>query len=81
MSIRASSQHIIARKGVNVIGSFIGNNVLQAVANGLNSGMLDFEYMITHKLSFDQFDEDWKRCETERRWKSYCIHRGLPGES
>ena len=72
------SQHIIARKGANVIGSFIGNNVLQAVANGPNSGMLDFEYMITHKPSFDQFDEGLEAMRNGTALEVILYPWGLP---
>ena len=49
------SQHWIARKGITIYGSFIGVNVLQTVASGLNSGQLDFSYMITHRLPLKDF--------------------------
>ncbi len=49
------SQHMISRRGVNVIGTFIGVNTMQAVANGLNSGQLDFSYLITHRLPLKDF--------------------------
>jgi len=75
------SQHIIARKGINVLGSFIGNNVLQIVANGLNSGMLDFEYMITHKLTFDQFDEGLEAMRNGKALEVILYPWGLPEEA
>lgn len=50
------SQHWIARKGITILGSFIGVNVLQTVASGLNSGQLDFSYMITHRLPLKDFE-------------------------
>lgn len=49
------SQHVIARNGLTVLGTFIGNHVLQSVANGLNSGKLDFSYLITHRLALKDF--------------------------
>ena len=49
------SQHVIARNGINVLGTFIGVNVMQTVANGLNSGLLDFSFMITHRLPLKEF--------------------------
>ena len=49
------SQHHIARKGISVLGSFIGVNAMQTVASGLNSGQLDFSYLITHRLPLKDF--------------------------
>ena len=48
-------QSYITRHGISVKGTFIGNNVMNTVAKGLNSGMLDFRYMITHRLPLDDF--------------------------
>ena len=48
-------QSFITRHGITVKGTFIGNNVMNTVAKGLNSGMLDFRYMITHKLPLEEF--------------------------
>lgn len=49
------SQHKISRWGVDVLGTFIGVHAMQAVANGLNSGLLDFSYLITHRLPLKDF--------------------------
>lgn len=48
-------QSYITRQGITIKGNFIGNNVLNIVAKGLNSGQLDFRYMITHKLPLEEF--------------------------
>ena len=50
-------QSYITRHGITVKGTFIGNNVLNIVAKGLNSKMLDFRYMITHRLPLEAFGE------------------------
>lgn len=50
-------QSNITRRGITVMGTFIGNNVLSVVAKGLNSGLLDFRHMITHKLPLEDFGE------------------------
>jgi len=60
----------ITRKGVDVLGTFIGHNTLQAVANGLNSGLFDFEYLITHKLPLKEFG---KGLEAMRSGKAFEV--------
>ena len=55
LAIQEISQHKIARWGIDVIGTFIGVNTMQTVANGLNSGQLDFSYLITHRLPLKDF--------------------------
>lgn len=49
------SQHKISRWGIDVLGTFIGVHAMQTVANGLNSGLLDFSYLITHRLPLKEF--------------------------
>lgn len=49
-------QSRIARQGLTVLGTFIGNHTLQAVANGLNNGLFDFDFLITHKLLLKDFE-------------------------
>ena len=48
-------QGSIPRKGISILGTFIGHYTLQSVANGLNSGILDFRHMITHRLPLEEF--------------------------
>ena len=49
-------QSTITRWGITVMGTFIGCNTLQKVANGLNSNLFDFDFMITHKLALKDFE-------------------------
>ena len=48
-------QHKISRRGIDVLGTFIGVHTMQEVANGLNSGLLDFSYLVTHRLPLKDF--------------------------
>lgn len=47
----------ITRKGITVYGSFIGCNTLVATAKILESGMVNFAHLITHKLPLEKFGE------------------------
>lgn len=43
--------------GISVLGNFIGNFTLDATASLLQSDIVDFESLITHRISLDEFDE------------------------
>lgn len=57
----AKEQHLyqndITRNGLTVYGSFIGNFTLPATVALLESGLIDFQKLITHRFSLDDFDE------------------------
>ncbi len=54
------SQNDIVAKGIAVYGNFIGNRTLLSVANAIESGLVDFSAMITHKLPLERFGEGLK---------------------
>lgn len=45
------------RKGITIYGSFIGCYTLQTVAKALESGKVNFDHLITHRLALDEFGE------------------------
>ncbi len=47
----------ITRKGLTVYGSFIGCNTLLATAKVLESGLVNFDHLITHRLPLEKFGE------------------------
>jgi len=48
-------QSNITRNDVNIIGNFIGSNTLISVAKMLDSGLVDFSSIITHRLPLEEF--------------------------
>lgn len=46
----------ITRKGITIMGSFIGCNVLLATAKLLESGLVNFDHLITHRLPLKDFE-------------------------
>lgn len=51
------SQNDITARGLTIYGNFIGLNTLRNVANLLESKIVDFENLITHKLPLSRFEE------------------------
>lgn len=51
------SQNDITARGITIYGNFIGLNTLRNVANLLESGRVDFNSMITHRLPLVRFGE------------------------
>ncbi len=49
-------QSDIARRGITILGSFIGCNTLQATAKVLESDLVDFSHLITHRLPLSEFE-------------------------
>lgn len=56
----SSSQTIcqteITRKGITIMGSFIGCNTLRATAKLIESGLVNFDHLVTHRLPLDEFE-------------------------
>lgn len=50
-------QSNVTRNDVHIIGNFAGSNTLISVAKSLNSKMMDFRSLITHRLSLEEFGE------------------------
>lgn len=51
------NQSAITKKGLTILGNFIGCYTLRTVAKALESGTVDFTHMITHKLPLADFEE------------------------
>ncbi len=51
------SQNDITARGLTIYGNFIGLNTLRNVANLLESKIVDFESIITHKLPLSRFED------------------------
>lgn len=49
------SQTAITRKGITIYGSFIGRYTLLATAKLLESGLVNFDHLITHRLPLKDF--------------------------
>lgn len=45
----------ITTKNITIQGSFIGRNTLRSVGKVLDSGLVNFDNLITHRLSLDEF--------------------------
>lgn len=56
----SSSQTIcqtdITRKGITIMGSFIGCNTLRATAKLIESDLVNFDHLVTHRLPLDDFE-------------------------
>lgn len=60
----------ITRKGLTVLGSFIGCNVLLATARLLESGIVNFDHLVTHRLPLREFE---KGLEAMRSGKAFEV--------
>ena len=66
-------QFKIVRNEIEIYGSFIGLNTLPATVELMESGLIDLQQLITHRLALKDFDIGRKGHERRQRFGGNLI--------